>query len=127
MVDPGIDARHPLTATRVVTVTAWRTRNEDLATRTARGGAIRLAQRVTALDNELGDVTERITDLARRGPAAALLHQPGIGPVVAAVALTAWSHPGRVRIEAAFAGVVPIPASSGNTVRHRINRGGGVI
>lgn len=36
-------------------------------------------------------------------------------------------HLGRVRSEAAFAslaGVNPIPASSGNTVRHRINRGG---
>ncbi|MBE4718174.1 hypothetical protein DAD99_08490 [Pseudarthrobacter sp. AB1] len=39
----------------------------------------------------------------------------------------AWSHEGRVRSEAAFsclAGVNPIPASSGNTVRHRLNRGG---
>src|SRR5690625_7844144 len=41
--------------------------------------------------------------------------------------LTAWSHEGRVRNDAAFAslaGVSPIPASSGNTVRHRLNRGG---
>ena|SRR5690625_1078588 len=41
--------------------------------------------------------------------------------------LTAWSHEGRVRNDAAFAslaGVNPIPASSGNTVRHRLNRGG---
>ncbi len=56
-----------------------------------------------------------------------LLDKPGIGPVTAAVTLAAWSHPGRVRSEAAFAslaGVNPIPASSGNTVRHRINRGG---
>src|SRR5665647_1581488 len=47
--------------------------------------------------------------------------------VTAAVALTTWSHLGRIRSEAAFAslaGVNPIPASSGNTVRHRINRGG---
>ena len=47
--------------------------------------------------------------------------------MTAAVALAAWSHPGRLRSEAAFAslaGVNPIPASSGNTVRHRINRGG---
>ena len=47
--------------------------------------------------------------------------------MTAAVALTAWSHLGRIRSEAAFAslaGVSPIPASSGNTVRHRINRGG---
>lgn len=41
--------------------------------------------------------------------------------------LTVWSHPGRIRSEAAFAqiaGTCPIPASSGNTVRHRLNRGG---
>ena len=52
---------------------------------------------------------------------------PGIGPVTAAVAMAAWSHDGRLRDEAAFAalaGVNPIPASSGNTVRHRLNRGG---
>ena len=44
-----------------------------------------------------------------------------------AVAYAAWSHPGRVRSEAAFAvlaGVSPIPASSGNTTRYRLNRGG---
>lgn len=36
-------------------------------------------------------------------------------------------HPERVRAEAAFAklcGVSPIPASSGKTTRHRLNRGG---
>jgi transposase len=52
---------------------------------------------------------------------------PGIGPVTAAIAMAAWSHDGRLRSEAAFAslsGVNPIPASSGNTVRHRLNRGG---
>jgi transposase len=38
-----------------------------------------------------------------------------------------YSHRGRVRSEAAFAalaGVNPIPASSGNTTRHRLNRYG---
>ncbi|GHJ13585.1 IS110 family RNA-guided transposase [Micromonospora sp. AKA38] len=56
-----------------------------------------------------------------------LLEQPGIGPVTAAIALSAWSHPGRFRNEAAFAslaGVSPIPASSGRITRHRLNRGG---
>lgn len=51
----------------------------------------------------------------------------GVGPVVAAVCLMAWSHPGRLRSEAAFAalaGVKTIPASSGNTVRLRLNRRG---
>lgn len=41
--------------------------------------------------------------------------------------LVAWPHEGRVRSEAAFAcmaGVNHIPASSGNTMRHRLNRGG---
>jgi transposase len=41
--------------------------------------------------------------------------------------LVSWSHPGRVRSEAAFAalaGVSPIPASSGQVTRHRLNRGG---
>jgi len=41
--------------------------------------------------------------------------------------LTAWSHPGRLLSEAAFArlaGSAPIPASSGNTIRHRLDRGG---
>ncbi len=56
-----------------------------------------------------------------------LLDQPGVGVVSAARILNAWSHRGRVRSEAAFAmlaGVSPIPASSGQTVRHRLNRSG---
>jgi transposase len=41
--------------------------------------------------------------------------------------LGAWSHPGRIHSEAAFAMIAdcaPIPASSGQTVRHRLNRQG---
>jgi transposase len=56
-----------------------------------------------------------------------LLDEPGIGPIVAADVIVAWSYPGRVRSEAAFArlaGVAPVPASSGQTVRHRLSRGG---
>lgn len=127
VMDLGIDARHPLTATQIVTIAALRTRDEDLATATARGEATRLAKRVTERDTELKDITKRITDLVRQSPAGALLDKPGVGPVTAAVALTSWSHLGRIRSEAAFAslaGASPIPASSGNTVRHRINRGG---
>jgi hypothetical protein len=51
----------------------------------------------------------------------------GIGPVSAAQAIVSFSHPGRCRSEAAFAapgGTSPIPASSGQTIRHRLNRGG---
>ena len=124
VIDLGIDARGPLTAGQVNAIVAWRTRTEDLATATARWEANRLARRVFALDKDLSTITTRITDLLRRSPAGTLLEEPGIGPITAAVALTAWSHLGRIRSEAAFAslaGVNPIPASSGNTIRHRIN------
>jgi transposase len=59
--------------------------------------------------------------------APALLAQPGIGPITAAQLLISWSHPGRFRSEAAFAmlaGAAPVQASSGQVVRHRLNRGG---
>jgi transposase len=59
--------------------------------------------------------------------APALLAQPGIGPISAAQLLISWWHPGRFRSEAAFAmlaGAAPVPASSGQVVRHRLNRGG---
>ena len=51
----------------------------------------------------------------------------GIGAVTAAQAIVSFSHPGRCRNDAAFAalsGTSPLPASSGQTVRHRLNRGG---
>lgn len=59
--------------------------------------------------------------------APALLATHGVGPLTGAQTLVSFSHSGRCRNEAAFAalaGVNPIPASSGNTVRHRLNRGG---
>ena len=56
-----------------------------------------------------------------------LLDEPGVGPIVAAQLIVTWSHKDRVRSEAAFArlaGVAPLPASSGQTIRHRLSRGG---
>ena len=57
-----------------------------------------------------------------------LLESFGVGPDGAATfLLTAGDNPGRLRSEAAFAalcGSSPIPASSGKTTRHRLNRGG---
>jgi transposase len=50
-----------------------------------------------------------------------------MGPISAAQVLVSWSHAGRLRSEAAFAtlaGVSPIPASSGQHTRHRLNRSG---
>ena len=56
-----------------------------------------------------------------------LTERRGIGPVSAAQAIVSFSHPGRCRNDAAFAalaGASPLQASSGRTVRHRLNRGG---
>jgi len=62
-----------------------------------------------------------------RALAPRLLDERGVGPIVAAQLIIAWSHHGRIRSEAAFArlaGAAPIPASSGQTTRHRLSRGG---
>ena len=84
------------------------------------------ARRALACEAEAADLESAIELLVEQeGPA--LLAEPGIGPITAAAILNAWSHAGRIRSEAAFAmlaGVAPIPASSGQTVRHRLDRAG---
>jgi transposase len=126
--DLGVDARKPLTPVQIDEAARWRARKEPLADHVARAEATRLAVRIHTLDGELAENTTRMRDLVKISQAAPLLDKVGIGPVAAATCLTAWSHPGRVHSEAAFAslaGVNPIPASSGNTTgRHRLNRGG---
>jgi transposase len=85
-----------------------------------------LARRVLQLqaeERELGRQIEALT----RNLAPQLLDQPGVGPHAAAQLVLSWSHHGRIRSEAAFArlaGAAPIPASSGQTVRHRLDRSG---
>lgn len=86
-----------------------------------------MAKCVLDLNEELTANHAQMIDLIHASKADVLLDETGIGPVTVAVVYTAWSHAGRVRSEAAFAalaGVNPIPASSGNTLRHRLNRGG---
>jgi transposase len=124
--DLGIDARRALTALQISTIASWRRREEPLAAKTARAEAVRLAKRILVLDGELADNRSQVTELVAT-QAPELLALPGVGAITAAVILTVWSHPGRIRSEGAFAqiaGTCPIPASSGNTVRHRLNRGG---
>jgi transposase len=84
------------------------------------------ARRALALEAEAADLETQLEFLVT-GAAPALLAEPGVGVVTAAQILCAWSHAGRIRSEAAFAslaGVAPIPASSGQVVRHRLNRAG---
>jgi transposase len=98
----------------------------DLETRTYAETIRHLARRALAMQTEAAVHEKAILTIVRSWRPD-LLDQPGIGPIVAATVLCAWSHPGRCRNDAAFAnlaGVAPIPASSGLTTRYRLNRCG---
>ncbi|KQR52831.1 transposase [Leifsonia sp. Leaf336] len=125
--DLGLDVRKPLTDTQVKEVAGWRQRTtDDAATSTIRQEARRLAVSVQALTAQLA---ENQTALAGHVQelAPGLQQLLGVGAVTGAILVTAYSHQGRVRSEAAFAalaGASPLEASSGNTTRHRLNRHG---
>lgn len=86
-----------------------------------------LARRARALGEEAAEHEKAIKKTVQSWRPD-LLEQFGVGPIVAATVLCAWSHPGRIHSEAAFAmlaGAAPIPANSGQvTTRHRLNRYG---
>jgi transposase len=98
----------------------------DTETTTVAASLRALARRIQLLETEIAEHTRAITTLVRAWRPD-LLGRCGVGPIVAAVVLCAWSHPGRCRTDAAFAmlgGAAPIPASSGQTIRVRLNRSG---
>jgi transposase len=85
-----------------------------------------VARRALFLEAE---AAEHETELEQLVTAACppLLDLPGVGAITAAQFIVSWSHSRRIRTEAAFAalaGVAPIPASSGQTIRHRLSRSG---
>jgi transposase len=85
-----------------------------------------IARRVRALEAEAAEHERSIRAIVASWRPD-LLTVRGVGPIVAATVLTAWSHAGRCRTDAAFAmlaGTAPLPASSGQTVRYRLNRCG---
>jgi transposase len=84
------------------------------------------AQRIQFLQAEADQLHAELAVLVRAA-APWLLEMPGVGALSAAQVLVSWSHAGRFRSEAAFAalaGTNPIPASSGQVTRYRLNRGG---
>jgi transposase len=98
----------------------------DWENRTRHQQLHRLAREIHELDAVLKTNKHDLETLIRQ-LCPALLALPGVGPVTAAIAYTAWSHPGRIRNDAAYAnlaGAAPIPASSGRSTRQRLNRGG---
>ena len=86
-----------------------------------------LARRYRQLSQEIHDLEGELSRLTRAA-SPDLVGVFGIGPDTAATLLVAaGSNPERLHSEAAFAslcGVNPLPASSGKTNRHRLNRGG---
>ena len=100
--------------------------DDEVASRT-RTALKRLAVRYQQLDEE---IIGHDTDLAQLVDIVnpALVQARGIATVTAAqLLITAGDNPDRLRSESAFAmlcGASPLPASSGKTTRHRLNRGG---
>ena len=85
-----------------------------------------IARRILQLTVEERELAREIEALTRK-LAPQLLDQPGVGPHAAAQLVLSWSHQGRIGSEAAFArlaGAAPIPASSGQTIRYRLDRSG---
>jgi len=87
----------------------------------------RLGIRCRQLSDEIAQADQDLRTLTA-ATAPDLLDQFGVGPHTAAqLLITAGDNPDRLHTEASFAalcGTSPIPASSGKTNRHRLNRGG---
>jgi transposase len=124
------DRRAARTALSKTALTALAGR--ELPADTSRELAVRQAE-IRRLALALGQARHQLTGNRAQLLAIAediapgLTSRHGVGPVSAAQAIVSFSHPGRCRNEAAFAapgGTSPIPASSGQTIRHRLNRGG---
>ena len=86
-----------------------------------------LARRIQHLSAEINDLKQQIHEVvAAHRPQ--LLERYGLGPDTAATLLiTVGDNPHRLRSEASYAslcGVCPVEASSGNTSRRRLSRGG---
>jgi len=122
-----LQRRGKLTRADLTAIARRRGRPGDTAEQaTRRVEARRLAQAITAAERELAANRKRLTELIHR-LTPGLLDRRGIGPVSAAQAIVAYSHHGRCRHDAAYAslgGANPVPASSGRTDKHRLNRGG---
>ncbi|MFV2116843.1 IS110 family transposase, partial [Micromonospora sp. LOL_025] len=125
----AVRARFRGQSTRAMLTTAIRLRptsNADVDVFTSLTVLRDLARRARFLEAETTAHEKAIRTIVRSWRPD-LLTLTGVGPIVAATVLTAWSHPGRCHNDAAFAmlaGAAPIPASSGKTVRYRPNRSG---
>ena len=89
--------------------------------------AMRAIERLRAIGAETRELEEEIAAIVRAGGNEHLLAICGVGPLVAAKILGEVRdvhHYSSAAAFAAHAGTAPVPASSGNTHRHRLARGG---
>ncbi len=119
-------ARHS-GAALVAELASLRPRPGDVVGYATRIALRELGRRAQFPGGQLDRLDDLITPLVTaRAPGLLALY--GIGPSTAALLLiAAGDHPGRLRSEAAWAHLcasAPIPASSGKTIRHRLNPGG---
>jgi hypothetical protein len=100
---------------------------DDLVTATVKDMLRSLGRRYLHLDEETTRIKRALTEVVT-AYAPELVAVRGVGPDVAATLLAAaGQNTNRIHSEAALAhlaGAAPIPASSGKTTRHRLNRGG---
>ncbi|TWH73889.1 transposase [Modestobacter roseus] len=123
----GQSTRQLLATCRRLRVTECLVEAADPVTAATKLTLRRLARRIAALTEEIDELDADLQPLVT-ATAPALMAVYGVGTEVAAQLLvTAGDNPDRLRSEAAFAqlcGTAPLPASSGRTTRHRLNRGG---
>jgi len=102
------------------------TRPDDVSSATAHTLAL-LAKRILALTTDIDQLQQHIENVIQQHWPQ-LLQRTGIGPDnAAALLITAGDNPHRFTSEAAFValcGASPVEASSGNSQRRRLNRGG---
>ena len=105
----------------------WRPQSSATLVTVAKIALRSLARRYQQLTAEITDLDRHLTQLINQA-APELIATKGLGPhTSAALLIAAGDNPERLRSESAFAhlcGVAPVPASSGKTVRYRLNRGG---
>lgn len=117
-----------LTVAKLITACEQLAPAEDLTLENTVQATLKtLATRWRHLQTEARDAHALLLKLVT-AQAPKLLAEHGVGPdTAAALLISAGDNSDRLRSEAAFAslcGANPIPASSGNTDRHRLNRGG---
>ena len=120
-------ARATLTDALLVAMTRRRGPRQATRGQAVRDGEIRRLARAVRDGREALAANRALLQTIVDEIAPGLTQRRGVGAVTAAQAIVSFSHPGRCRSDAAFAalsGTSPLQASSGKTVRHRLNRGG---